>query len=638
MKVSFKKSYFKTTESIIVELGENKLVISDTKFIINVKEGSKQFFFQGELYYSIKEDKFVQIYKNEYTEFLKNKLNNFDPVEFINSVEGVYNCVYIDSEKDTAVIFCDYLNRSNYFYTERNNEFSASTSLDTIIPELEKIEYNQQALHSYLMLGYAPKYQTFYSGIKRFNNNEYIIITNGKIEHKIFSEEYKIINYDNSYLDKYDSLISNSVTSRASSENVVLNSGGWDSTSIIYLLSKSFSSDKINSIVYETRFTDGTVFNIYESDKVKRISEYYSIKSEICQVDFSDKNLLNDWEKVKGGMKKYHTYFFVDMPKIVSQALRDKNELSVFSGEASDSIHNFGFSQFVSVNFNNKNLREYADKMKSYLYGPDFFSKIENGSYMDDRVFQFFRVYFGESSFENSEGEINSKIFLYLKSFMLSSQRVPFAKINFSKFANRSFASEFDKSISNEIFNTLAADITETNLYYCLLQLYRIYHFHSPQIEVKHTALRNQGSSCKIPFLDSSLLKFMYSMPQSWGRGLEIRPTKYPLRKLASERWNIPNHILNEDGPHSYISETDKKWNYSGGNWDLYCEIVHQSVFTDYFRTILKETDLEKYFSAECFDTLEMKSVIEDFIEGKEDVQYAGFIYKLGILFSAGLY
>lgn len=633
MKITFKKIPQQLlNDSYLIQLGNNSILISDTKYVLNIKNGSKQFFFEGEIYYCIEQSNIQQIKKNEYTEFLQKELENFNPEKFINSVEGIYNGVYIDSVKNEAFIFCDYFNRKNFFYTESENSFTASTKLENIVSDLPEIKYNQEALLSYITIGYTPGYQTLYEGVNRFRNNEYIKITYGKISHEYFSENYTIENYDNSYIDKYDELISNSILSRSSDNNFVLNSGGWDSTSIIYHLLQSHDADKINSVVYETKLSNGDVYNVYETDKVKRISDYYGIKSEKIEIDFSDKKLIRDWENIKDELKKYHTYFFVDMPKAVSDiSHRDKNA-AVFSGEASDSIHNFGFSQFVSVTYPNRSLREYGDKMKSYLFSPSFFHKVLNNTYQENKVFQFFKYYFGEENFLIEDMDS------YFKSFMLSAERVPFAKKIGSRFAKKSLVNKSDINISENIFLSLVSNTTQKNLYYSLLQLYRTYHFHSPQIEVKHSPLRKSGSNCKIPFLDSSLVKFMYSMPEDWGRGLELKPTKYPLRYLAHEKWNIPSHILEEAGAHSYIAESDKKWNYSGGSWNLASETIYNSVFGEHYKTILSEVKLEKYFSSEYFETELMQKSLDDFIEGKQNLKDSNLIYKLGVLFFIGLY
>lgn len=633
MKITFKKSQENLEEGNLIQLGTGALLISDTKYILNVKNGNKQFFFEGEIYYSIKNGNIRQIKKDEYTEFLKKELENFNPEEFINSVEGIYNVLYIDSDKNEAVIFCDYLNRKNFFYTQKNNSFIAVTSLDNIIGELSEIKYNQEGLLSYITMGYTPVHQTLYENISRFKTNEFIRISNDELSYEYISENYEIQDYDKSYIDKYDALISNSILSRSGDTNYVLNSGGWDSTSIIYHLLQGDSSKKVNSVVYETKLKSGEVYNIYETDKVKRISNYYGIDSEKIEIDFNDKNNIRDWENIRDELKNYHTYFFVDMPKAVNEIAKRNNDAAIFSGEASDSIHNFGFSQFVSVTYPNRELREYGDKMKSYLFGQSFFRKIVNGSYQDDKVFEFFKFYFGEENFE-SEQDLE----LYFKSFILSSERVPFAKTIASKFVKKSLLKKIALNTAGSIFTSLVSRSSAENLYYSLLQLYREYHFHSPQIEVKHSSLRKNGNNCKIPFLDSSLVKFMYSMPESWGRGLELRPTKYPLRYLAHEKWNIPLSVLEESSAHSYISESDKKWNYSGGSWSLAAETIYNSVFGDYYKTILAEIKLEKYFSIEYFETELMQKAVDDYVNGKEDLANSNLIYKLGVLFFIGLY
>jgi hypothetical protein len=488
-------------------------------------------------------------------------------------------------------------------------------------------------------VGYTPIYQTFYEGIERLNNNEYLVIKNEEVYHEFFNENYLIENYEESYLEKYDDLITNAVTSRSNSLNYILNSGGWDSTAIIYLLTKCCEADKINSVVYLTKLSDGTIYNIYEEEKVKKISDYYGINSEQIEIDYSGNSMVDDMNVLKDDMKKYHTYFFIDMPKTIAKISSENNNCSVFSGEASDSIHNFGFSQFVSVSYENKKLREYADKMKNYLYGPTFYRKILNNSYTNDSVFQFFNFYFGKDKFENvSKIKDELLTFSYLKSFMFPGGRVPFYKTSSSYFSSVALNIKFNKNISEKIFSPVISNMSADNLYYSLLQIYRSYHFHSPQIAVKHTPLRKYGESRMLPFLDMRMVKFMYSMPESWGRGLEMKPTKYPLKHLAHTKWEIPVDILESTKAHSYIAEHDKKWSYSGGKWNINCEVIYNSTLGQYSKEVLNNINLEKYFSSQYFEVDKMQKVVKDFVNGKEDLENAGLIYNLCILFLIGVY
>ena len=128
-----------------------------------------------------------------------------------------------------------------------------------------------------------------------------------------------------------------------------------------------------------------------------------------------------------------------------------------------------------------------------------------------------------------------------------------------------------------------------------------------------------------MPFLDSRLVDYMCEMPESWGRGLELRPTKYPLRTLATERWGMPLHILEESGPHSYIAENDKRWTYSGGQWDIYCEILFKSVFSPVFRDQLTNVlKIEDTFDPALFDNEGNATHVDQYAGGSDAPEQRG--------------
>ena len=226
----------------------------------------------------------------------------------------------------------------------------------------------------------------------------------------------------------------------------------------------------------------------------------------------------------------------------------------------------------------------------------------------------------------------------YLQSFILSYQRVPFAKWKNISIANEAMNNSFENYVNDNYFEKLAKQIAPNNIYYNLLQIYRDFHFQSAQIQIANVAFDKFNLSCKMPFLDLNMVNYMYQMPEDWGRGLEIKTTKYPLRYLANERWKeMPLHILEESGPHSYIAENDKKWTYAGGNWDIYCEILYSSVFKDYFKDMFSKVDVEKYFDSNFFDVVKLKKIISDYLNNVEDIPNHGLLFKLAVLFSIGL-
>ena len=67
-------------------------------------------------------------------------------------------------------------------------------------------------------------------------------------------------------------------------------------------------------------------------------------------------------------------YFWDDLAKYVATYHKGK---SIFCGEISDGVHNFGFAQYATIlNHPDLGFREYADKMGVYLFGPSFLNTL----------------------------------------------------------------------------------------------------------------------------------------------------------------------------------------------------------------------------------------------------------------------
>lgn len=607
---------------------------------LSFKCGTTEVYLSGEFYYLARKGGVDYLNQSGDVGEMQRVFSAVGPDKFSRVVEGMYCGIWIDERNECAKIFADSLNRRAIYVISRDSQMVVTDSFPHARASAGKTKVNQIGLYSYMLLGYTPIAETLYEGISRLGSDETIVIENDGARHERCSRDVNICEYDHSDIDRYESLIKDSVHSRASTnDNIVMNSGGWDSTALIYLLTEHLGKDRVRSIVFDIRLTDGQSFNIYEVDKVQRVSRHFGIKPETCVVDYANNSAIDAWERALPTLRNNHTYFWLHHMKLAEQIASGANVgASVFSGEASDSVHNFGFSQFVSVNYENMALREYADKAKSYLYGPTFLRSIVNGTSNNDEVFRFFRNYYGQERVDDpSAMNGDEKLYRYLEALVFSYPRVPFARWQNGTVAKEKLQKTFSGHIRDKYFSRSVREMTSRNLYYHLLQTYRNFHFKSAQMEIANVALSSHGLSCKIPFLDSRILEYMYAMPENWGRGLELRTTKYPLRYLATERWHMPLHILEEAGPHSYIAEDDKKWTYSGGQWTIYCEILFKSVFSSYFRDLLKNVKVEDVFDEQYFDVTHIKTVLTDYVGGKDDVANHGLLFKLALLFSIGL-
>ncbi len=622
----------------VFRFGDRVLVVSDTSGATVLTFGDMTFFLEGEVYYHTANGK-PKLLKGPLRKAQVENLCREDPHDFMAHVEGMYIALKVDTKRHTASLFCDALNRRQLFYRLRAGALFASTNLDRLVGD-GHAGYDQHSLYSYLLVGYSPIRSTFYKGIKRLGSDEVLTLSRTGVESAVRAVVEPVVQYDRGYLDVYESILTNAVESRASAgHNVVMSSGGWDSTALLCLLAKNHEPRNLTSVVYEVILGDGKSFNVYEVDKVKRISRLYGVKTETASIDYGNKKLIDYWERSLATLRQNHVYFFLHPLALSDRAAAAAYGGSVFNGEASDSIHNFGFSQFVSVSWKNFALRAYADKGKSYLYGPTFLSKLQDGSFRSDEVFRFFREYYGPDVVRDDHlSGARSRVAAYLTSFALSYQRVPLAAWQNLNVSMPRFRDQYAAWLNREYLRDIASNIEPSNIYYYLLQLYRAFHFQSAQIAANQVGLGRRGLSCKMPFLDLQMLRFMYAMPESWGRGLELRPTKYPLRWLATERWNMPNDILTEKGPHSYIAEADPRWSYSGGKWTIQCEVLYRSVFSKYFKATLREFNVSDWFDPECFNVRWMRRVIDRYVTGEVRPQDAGFLYKLAVFRSIGLF
>ena len=640
MKLTFSKSPG-SPAGLVFKFGAHNLLVEDVASAHHVEIDGVQLFLEGEIHYATVGEHATYATVANTNELIGNALAKYGPVGFPHAIEGAYVGVWVNRAQATAGLFCDAQNRRWLYCNESPQAFFASTQLkDTVARASSGGRLNQYALYSYLLLGYTPVAETLYQGVFRPAIDEHIVFSVAGVSHKVEKRERKIEPYEKPMIDRYDSVLTDAIQSRAAhSQNYILNSGGWDSTTLIYKLLQGRDAKSVSSVVCDFVLPDGRSFNSYEVDKAKRIANFYGITVDRAVMDYGDKSLVEFWESQTECLRDHHIYFGIFHFKMAAiLAVRGVQGAAAFNGEAADSIHNFGFSQFVSVNYDTYSLRHYADKMKNYLYGPTFLGRIEDGSHAADKVYQFFQYYYGQGRFEDLE-HLDSKQQRdsYLQAFVLSYPRVPFAKWHDTTYTTQSLRTGFAQHLSERYFADAVANLSPRTLYYYLLQQYRQFHLQGCAIHVNPVAFASSGISSRIPFMDTRLIDYMYSMPEDWGRGLELRTTKYPLRYLANERWHMPIHILEESGPHSYISESDPRWNYSGGKWTINCEIMFKSVLKGYFQSLFGKTPVEAYFDPAFFDIKYLQGTLDAYRAGTENPDVADLLYKLGLLYSIGV-
>ena len=98
-------------------------------------------------------------------------------------------------------------------------------------------------------------------------------------------------------------------------------------------------------------------------------------------------------------------------------------------------------------------------------------------------------------------------------------------------------------------------------------------------------------------------------MPESFGRGLDLNPVKYPLKWMLKNKIDYPIHL--QVGPHSYLYDVIPGFSLIG-------EIINDSSFTELYKEILSQGDIYNKMDEAYFDMNYIKGIIKDFLNGKK--------------------
>lgn len=493
-------------------------------------------------------------------------------------VEGHYIAAVVDAAADRVEITADALGRRTIFYLE-NGHPAASTDFRDLLAHLGGLTYDPAALYCILVLSYCPAQHTPYRGLRSLAAGERLMVGKGKVtvERRPLLL-VSIRSMGEPQLNEYADLLENAVLSRASAaENWVEISGGWDSTVVLGILRKHFDAGKVRAIVNAFDFRDGRRYNPPEVDKSVEIARHYGVPIEIVSTDFGDGALPSRWERAGRIQGEAFAYFWLPAFHLMADRIREKARpgAAVFVGSFSDAVHNFGFSQFASLPYLSYDFRAYSDKLMSYLYSPSFLRKVLEGKCEDDFAYRLFRWHHERTPFADAHRiPRERRLFEYLLPFILGIPRVPFAALPEGELLTARGREELREWLYEHYFKETAEHITPETMYFWLIRLYQHFHLQGSEKIAVETSFRNTGLRPCWPFLDLRLVRFLEAAPEDWGRGLEWRPTKYPLKVYAREKLRIPYEIV-ESGVHSYIDELE-----AGHAIDWRAEVIGNSTLT----------------------------------------------------------
>lgn len=535
----------------------------------------------------------------------------------IPEVEGRYVVVRV-SRDGICDVWTDQFGRVDIYWQISEEGIEIATGLDLLtVSKTGSLPDKVGLAHSLIVYGSRPaKKHTLYKEVNRLGVDEGLRISGNGIEilYRTFIPQRSIAEYTTQDLNRYADCFLEAIRARASSfGNVVYLSSGWDSTSILAALVHLFGKYKTRAIIGRMKYSERSgVINQFEIDRAKAIAEYFGIRLDIVDLDYRE----NAGETLLQLRELFRSQQFSNLTgfnhwKLAEATARTANsEEVIFAGEMSDGAHNLGFSQFTSI-FHpaSQDFREYSDKMASYLFGPTFLKQMQNGVHEQDPIWQIFKQRYGATIFEKIKIEKQDIAKQMLSSFFLSGGRIPLYSLENTRLLTPSGRENFLSESEKVYINQASQTVSHENLYAHYLHLYNSFHWQGSTVStLEHTA-EYHGMSCVLPFHDSAVIDFLSGMPESWGRGLDLNPTKYPLKWMLHNRIDYPHHL--QVGPHSYTYDVDPEFTLVG-------EILHSSSFKPVFQQSLRQGNFSEWLDGDIFDLGYVRGLMKRYIDGEE--------------------
>ena len=452
------------------------------------------------------------------------------------------------------------------------------------------------------------------------------------MDFKIEKIDFKPINSfskdDKAKLNEYSNYFIEAVKSRASNTgNIVFLSSGWDSTSILAVLVHLYGPSKVKCVIGRMKYSDRSgIINQFELDRAKKIANYYKVKLHIVELDYT-KNINGIIDELKPILKSQMFFSLTGFNHwlLAKGAKKIAKEGDViFAGEISDGAHNLGFSQYFSIYHPvSHSFREYSDKMACYLFGPTFLSQLIVNKYESDPVWKIFKLYSDKINFDLLKSNKKDIVHQLLATFFLSGGRIPLYSKSNTKFLTKNGVNKFMNENESIYLKEFYGKVNEDNLYSHYLHLYHSFHWQGGTVATLEHLCEENGLKCRLPFLDKKIIDFLSEMPESWGRGLDINNTKYPLKWMLKNKIDYPFKL--QEGPHSYLYDVQPDFSHVR-------EIVEHSSFSKIFKEKLSQRIFYEKLNHKIFDIKYIQFLTSKYIsEKKLNITEINEIYNLSM-------
>ncbi len=532
-----------------------------------------------------------------------------------SKLEGRFVLVRIGPD-GACRIRLDRFGRADVYYDGRGADCTLATDLGLLHGPASG-GFDQAAwIHALAVYGYRPpKRHKLYAGIRRLGVGQIACVSGGRVSlETVPFEPIRAGQVGERELGQYADRLLEAVRALGSPNgNVVYLSSGWDSTSLLACLVHLFGKRRVRAVIGRMIYAERSgVINQFEIDRARAVADYFGVRLDVVDFDYR-RNARAHLDRVRPLFRDHHLASVTGINHAVLAdftARTSPGDEVVFAGEISDGAHNLGFAQFVTIFHPVPAFREYADKMASYLFGPTFLGLLQREEHEQDAVYGFLRGRLGDARLDApSPDGAAARTRQLLASFFLRGGRFPLFSLGNSRVPTEEGAARYAHEMEEAYLADAARACSHDTLYAWYLHLYNSFHWQGSTVATLALTAEARGLRAALPFWDAGVQDSLAALPEEAGRGLDLNPTKYPLKWTLRNRLDYPFHL--QVGPHSYLYDVDPSFSHSA-------ELAYGSSFAPVFREVLGSKRYHDVLDPGLVDVIYLDAIVDRYLGGIE--------------------
>lgn len=380
--VNFDNSYTKTIKKSLYHRGpdaqthyqdRNLQLIHTRLSILDIKNGNQPFkidnyviIFNGEIYNHLELRKKLKKYicktQSDTETLLALYIELGDSA--IEMIDGMFAFIIYDIASNKLILGRDRLGKKPIYYYKKNNQLFISSELNTLSASLPNLAVNNEAIASYLRVGFFSNNITPYRFIKEVTPGYLYEINLSSLQ----INKYQYFNIADQYLNphninheealtKLDSILHKSIKDRLLSSDLDVGtflSSGIDSSLIVAIASQYKKDIKTFTVKFQGIFD--------ESVNARKTSEIFSTNHHELEISI---DLKNDVEKI---LKAYGEPFMDSsaIPSFYVSQEAKKYVTVVLNGDGADEIF-AGYRRYIPAAHNWLKYAKYFSMLSNFL-------------------------------------------------------------------------------------------------------------------------------------------------------------------------------------------------------------------------------------------------------------------------------